>query len=284
MQLFYDHRDEKLWERRGLRTLYWLDDLGARPLSEADPGSEGFLFAAARPIEDYRRLVEPFPGILDRPEARAPLLQLDTILQALDLAAVEVPRPRSWCLDLDQEPPPDLPFPLFVRTATTSWKRGGRVSRVRTRKELLEEGSELRRAFGWDERIIAREWLDLAAAGQTARGPIPQEIRVWIIDGVPFAWSFHYLHAVPSPTGFPPSDSNLRTLCDYAGRVGRAFSSRLVAADFARLTSGGWVFIEAGPGSCSGTGHEGVYKAVASRLMGVSFALEGNETGGLFED
>ena len=44
------------------------------------------------------------------------------------------------------------------------------------------------------------------------------------------------------------------------------------------------VFIPAGAGSCAGTGHEGVYKAVASRLMEVSPAFTGNETGGLFKD
>jgi len=173
---------------------------------------------------------------------------------------------------------------VFVRTAKTSWKLGGQISRVRNRRELMDEASELRRVMGWDECILAREWLDLAVAGQTRRGPLPQEIRVWTVDGVPFAWSFHHLHVMPSPAGFPPSDNDLKTLRDYAGRIGPAFSSRLIAADFARLSSGGWVFIEAGAGSCAGTGHECVYKAVASRLMGVSFTFESNETGGLFKD
>src|SRR4051812_7882223 len=57
MKLFYDPRDDKLLERRGIPLLYWLDDLGARPLDGARPEEEGFLFAGARPIDDYRRLV-----------------------------------------------------------------------------------------------------------------------------------------------------------------------------------------------------------------------------------
>jgi len=280
MQLFYDPRDGKVFERE----FFWLDDLGARPLNEADPEEAGFLFASARPIDDYERLVKPFPSILDRPGDRAPLLRLDRTLRALEHAGVQIPQPRTWYLELDQEPPPDMPFPVFVRTAKTSWKLGGQISRVSNRRDFLDEAFELRRAVGWNECILAREWLDLAEAGQTRWGPLPQEIRVWIVDGVPFAWSFHHLHVVPSPAGFPPSNRDLGTLRDYAGQVGRAFSSRLIAADFARLTSGGWVFIEAGAGSCAGTGHEGVYKAVASRLMEVSPAFTGNETGGLFKD
>jgi hypothetical protein len=280
MQLFYDPRDGKVFERE----FFWLDDLGAKPMTEVDPQEAGFLFAGARSIDDYEQMVKPLPNILDRPEARAPLLRLDRTLQVLERAGVQIPQSRTWCLELDEEPPPDIEFPVFVRTAKTSWKLGGQISRVRNRRELMDEASELRRVMGWDECILARKWLDLAAAGQTRRGPLPQEIRVWIVDGVPFAWSFHHLHVMPSPAGFPPSDTDLRTLRDYAGRVGPAFSSRLIAADFARLSSGGWVFIEAGAGSCAGTGHEGVYKAVASRLMGVSSTFESNETGALFKD
>lgn len=48
----------------------------------------------------------------------------------------------------------------------------------------------------------------------------------------------------------------------------RAFTSRLVVADFARDVSGAWWFNEAGPGSCAGTAHEAVFKHVASRLLG----------------
>ena len=58
------------------------------------------------------------------------------------------------------------------------------------------------------------------------------------------------------------------TLRQLAGTVGSAFRSRLVVADFARGQDGRWWFIEAGPGSCAGTGHEAVFKAVARRLRG----------------
>jgi hypothetical protein len=109
---------------------------------------------------------------------------------------------------------------------------------------------------------------------------VPQEVRTWVVDGVPFAWSFHYLHAVPKPAGFPPSAGDLATLRRLAGEVGSAFRSRLVVADFARGEDGHWWFIEAGPGSCAGTGHEGVFKAVARGLRGQGTELPGDAMGG----
>jgi hypothetical protein len=111
-------------------------------------------------------------------------------------------------------------------------------------------------------------------------GPIPQEVRVWVVDGVPFAWAFHYLNVLKTPAGFPPREGDLAVLARYAARVGSAFRSRLVAADFARLAGGGWCFIEAGPGSCADTAHEAVFKAVARRLMGESPTLPCDRVGG----
>lgn len=61
MKLFFDDRDDKVCEERGDRRLYWLDDLGAEPFSQASPEDEGFLFAGGRPISDYKRLVAGFP-------------------------------------------------------------------------------------------------------------------------------------------------------------------------------------------------------------------------------
>src|SRR5207245_3490350 len=133
------------------------------------------------------------------PEERAPLLRLDTVLETLQRAEVNVPTPKTWYLPLDMPLPEDLTFPLFVRTAESSWKLGGRISRVRNRVELEEEAASLRRALGWDALILAREWLDLAVAGEGRYGPVPQEVRVWIVDGVPFAWSFHYLNVLQHP-------------------------------------------------------------------------------------
>src|SRR5215218_4752975 len=101
MQLFYDERDDASHEARGSRILYWLDDIEAKPLSEAGIGEEGFVFAGARPIDDYRRLVAKHPAVRDRPEERAPLLRLDHVLDALERAAVRVPTPRTWRLSLD---------------------------------------------------------------------------------------------------------------------------------------------------------------------------------------
>src|SRR5947209_7561503 len=98
MQLLYDLRDDRYHERLGSQILYWLDDLGAVPLHEARPDEPGFLFAGARPIDDYRALVAGLPLVRDRPEEREPLLRLDGVLRALDRAGVSVPMPRTWGL------------------------------------------------------------------------------------------------------------------------------------------------------------------------------------------
>jgi hypothetical protein len=280
MKLLYDPRDDPYHERIGSQILYWLDDLGAVPLNEAAAETEGFLFAGARPLEDYRELVGGLPLVRDRPDEREPLLRLDVVLRCLEQAGVRVPAPRTWVLPLDAPLPEALCFPLFVRTAESSWKKGGQISRVKTPEELEAEAAALRRALAWDAVILARQWLDLAPAGQGRYGPVPQEVRTWVVDGVPFAWSFHYLHVVGSPRGFPPSTEDFTELRSLAGQVGSAFRSRLVVADFARGREGGWWFIEAGPGSCAGTAHEAVFKAVARRLRGEEPTLRGEAVGG----
>jgi hypothetical protein len=280
MKLFFDARDQPISDQRGDRRLYWLDDLGGVPLEEARPADEGFLFAGARSIDDYRRLVARLPRIRDRPAEREPLLRLDAVLDALDHAGVSVPMPRTWRLELDAALPKDLVYPLFLRTPLSSWKLGGRISRVRNERELSEESEQLRRAFGWSVTILAREWLDLAPAGESAHGPVPQEIRVWIVDGTPVAWSFHHLHVVPNPKGFPPPASDLVELARLARSVAEPFHARLVVADFVRRVDGAWFFLEAGPGSCAGTAHEEVFKHVAARLLGIAHELRGNAVGG----
>src|SRR5262245_22634903 len=108
MDLYYDDRDDPAHEARGSQILYWLDDLGAKPLAEARPDDRGFLFALARPIADYARLIGKYPLIRDRPDERAPLLQLDSTLDALAAAGVKVPTPRTWRLALDATLPTDL--------------------------------------------------------------------------------------------------------------------------------------------------------------------------------
>lgn len=283
MELFYDERDDKFHDVRGSQILYWLDDLGGKPLSEARAGDEGFLFAGARPIDDYRKLVSRTNLVRDRPDERAPLMALNTVLRTLADASLQVSTPKTWQLKLDERLPLDLTFPLFVRTALSSWKLGGRISRVDSPAELESEAAQLRRAFGWDALILARTWLDLAEAGQCMHGPVAQEIRVWIVDQHPFAWSFHHLNIVRDPRGFPPGDDDLRFIAKMAGDVGRAFRSRLVAADFARQANGEWVFIEAGPGSCAGTAHEAVFKAVASRLRDENVTPFSDAVGGVLQ-
>lgn len=281
MLLFYDPRD-RVAARHGDQRLRWLFELGARPVEEARTADEGFLFAGARGLDDYRALVDRFPKLRDRPEERAPLLNLDDVLDALAAAKVRVPTPRTWRIDLDFPLPKDLTYPLFVRTDRSSWKLGGQISKVRNEAELVAEMAALRRAIQWDARILAREWVDLAPAGSGVYGKFPQEVRVWIVDGRPFAWSFHYLQGLATPAGFPPKKEDLDVLRTYASDVATAFRSRGVVADFARRRRGGWIFIEAGPISAAGTAHEGVFRAVAQRLMGERPAAVADAVGGAF--
>ena len=91
-KLFYDRRDDELFTKRGMRNLYWLDDLGAIPLDEASPDDSGFLFAGARGIEDYTRLVARFPNMRDQPHERAPLLALDSVLDRIEARLEEQER------------------------------------------------------------------------------------------------------------------------------------------------------------------------------------------------
>jgi hypothetical protein len=281
MQLLYDPRDAPYHEKLGSRIHHWLGDLGAVAVADADPEREAFLFAGARPIADYRALTARLPLLRDRPDEREPLLRLDTVLAAVARVGAAVPMPRTWTLPLDAPLPEDLTYPLFLRTVDTSWKKGGRISKVKNRRELEDESGELRRAFGWDATILAREWLDLEYAGKGHYGPVAQEVRVWIVDGAPLAWSFHYMNVVRSPAGFPPSAADRDVLRVQAGALGAAFRSCLVAADFARGQDGHWWFIEAGPGSCSGTGHQGVFKAVATKLKHGTVVLDSDNVGGL---
>jgi hypothetical protein len=125
LELFYDQRDARYHEARGSEILYWLDDLGAKPLSEARPGDHGFLFTGARPIADYSKLVAALPNVRDRADERVPLLELDSVLAALEAGFIRVPTPKTWLLPLGAPLPPDLTFPLFVRTAISSWMLGG---------------------------------------------------------------------------------------------------------------------------------------------------------------
>jgi hypothetical protein len=283
MELFYDERDNEAHKACASQIIYWLHDLGAKPLREAKASDHGFVFAGARSIEDYSQLLSRHLLLRDRPQERAPLLRLDWVLDTLATKGADIPTPKTWLLPLDTALPEDLTYPLFIRTAHSSLKLGGRISRVRNRSELEVEAVELRRVLGWDALILARRWHEFAEAGKGIYGPVPQEVRVWVVDGRPLAWSFHYLGVLPSPKGFPPTDSDLRLLSDLAARVGSAFQSRCVAADFAREIGGQWLFIEAGPGSCAGTAHEAVFKAVASQLRGEVSAVRCDAVGGTFE-
>ncbi len=280
MKLLYDKND--LAHSRGLRDsrFMWLKELGACDIAESGCDELGFLFGYAHGPGHYIQLVGNRPNIRDRPEERQQLICLDDVLNRLMLAGVEVPTPKTWAIGIDDSPPDDLEFPLFVRTLKSSWKRGGSQSRANNLKELSDEMELLRRAFGWDIPILARKWIDVAVAGKWMFGDAPQEIRVWIVDQQPIAWSFHYLHVVPTPDGFPPRASDLAVLQDWAAKIGTPFSSRLICADFIRDKRGQWHFLEAGPGAVCGTAHENVFKLVASALSGNVQRFDGDAVGG----
>jgi hypothetical protein len=89
---------------------------------------------------------------------------------------------------------------------------------------------------------------------------------------------------IADPSGFPPSKRDLDKLRDLAGEIGKAFKSRCVVADFAKLRKGGWVFIEAGPGSAAGTAHEKVFCAVARKLSEGGGMSAKDAVGGVFEN
>lgn len=269
-KLVYDVRDDILFEQRGMRNLYWLDDLGAVPLTELDPDDEAFLFAGARSIEDYRKLTADYPGLRDSPEARQPLLELDSVLNRIGNASDRIGAPTTWTWHYDMPIPMGIRYPVFVRTAKSSWKLGGAISKANCEDEFRSESFELRRAFGFDQAILAREWLDIISVGQYAHGSVPMEIRTWIVDGKPFAWSFHHLQHIRDSELFPLSNDDIKTLISLASQI-TCFESRLVCADFVKTIDGTWRFLEAGPGSCAGTAHEFVFKSVAAKLAQQEF-------------
>jgi hypothetical protein len=225
-------------------------------------------------------LVEKRPNIRDRPDERQELVRLDQVLKRLEEHGADIPTPTTWIIGIDDAVPADLEFPVFMRTPKSSWKRGGKQARANDLRQLNDEVELLRRAFGWDTPILIRKWIDVAVAGRWMFGDAPQEIRVWIVDQVPVAWSFHYLHVVPAPAGFPPSIQDLALVADLASKIGGAFTSRLIAADFIRDRRGTWHFLEAGPGAASGTAHEAVFKSVAEKLRGDRTELFPDTVGG----
>ena len=282
MRLIYDANDlSNAWKMKDDR-FKWLCELGAVELGEVQPEDQGFLFSYEHGPDHLTHQVGHLPRINDRPIERSELINLNEVLSKLEEAGIQVPTPKTWVIGVDDELPSELSFPLFLRTPKSSWKRGGDQGKVRSLKEFVDEAELLRRAFGWDTPIIARQWLDIATAGTWMFGDAPQEIRTWIIDGQPIAWSFHYLHVVTSPTDFPPSSDDLMEIQTMAKSVALPFASRLIAADFVRDIEGKWHFMEAGPGAIAGTAHEAVFKHVAMTLVGESSTLEADKVGGPF--
>jgi len=282
VKLFYDTNDLPLAEKLQDNRLDWLMELEATPVENAVPDDAGFLFGYAHGEAYLESVVGACPGISDQPGDRDELVNLDSVLATLEANGIKVPIPKTWVIEVEQELPPDVTFPLFLRTPKSSWKRGGEQGRVNNPVEFEDEASLLRRAFGWNTPIIAREWLEIATAGKWMFGDAPQEVRTWIINGAPFAWSFHYLHAVQDPVGFPPSQSELRLLKDWAAQVALPFRTRLIAVDFVRDINDQWHFMEAGPGAAAGTGHKTVFQLVANQIIGQPVATFSNDVGGTF--
>lgn len=280
MKLFYDPNDLPHAVPLKDERFRWLQELGAEEIDESRPDEAGYLFAYQHADDRYARLVAARPNVADRPEARDELFRLDDVLRRLAERRIELPTPRTWRIDVDDPLPADLEYPLFVRTPKSSWKRGGTQGRAKNERELVDEMELLRRAFGWNTPILARKWIDVAVAGKYMYGDAPQEIRVWIVDRVPAAWSFHYLHVVRDPRGFPPSADELHAITEMAAKIGAAFDARLIAADFIRDRKGKWWFLEAGPGSAAGTAHEAVFKFVAERLRATARNLVADAVGG----
>ncbi len=188
----------------------------------------------------------------------------------MDAERIDVRSPKTWIWEFENSIPDSIQYPVFVRAAKSSWKLGGKISKVANDQELKSEAFELRRAFGFNQPILAREWLAIVPAGESAYGPVPMEIRTWIVDSVPFAWSFHHLHLIKNSSLFPLSCDDRSKLLELASKI-NCFESRLVCADFVKTTEGDWRFLEAGAGSCAGTAHEFVFKSVASRIAGRVF-------------
>jgi len=281
MKVLYDKNDLPYANTLPDGRFEWLIGLGATELSELGVDEAGFLFGYDHGDEHYRKLVAKRPNLLDRPDDRQELLRLDVVLQRLDERGIQIRTPKTWVIEIDDRPPPDLEFPVFVRTAKSSWKRGGTQSRANNLRQLNDEMELLRRRFGWDTPILVRKWIDVAVAGKWMFGDAPQEIRVWIVDQAPVAWSFHYLQVVQSPLGFPPARDDLLLLAGLAADIATAFKSRLIVADFIRDRRGNWYFLEAGPGAVAGTAHEPVFKYVVERVRGNPSSLIPDVVGGL---
>jgi hypothetical protein len=280
LKLLYDKNDLPDSTRLRDARFTWLNDLGVEEMSGLPLDVAGFLFGYENGATRYEQLVGDRPNVRDRPDERQELIFLPRILNRIEQGGIDIPMPRTWVIGVDESPADDLEFPLFVRTPKSSWKRGGTQARVRNLKELEDEMALLRRTFGWDTPILARKWIDVAAAGKWIFGNAPQEIRVWIVDHRPAAWSFHYLHVVPAPEGFPPRPSDLSMISGWAAQIGSVFKSRLICADFIRDRKGHWHFLEAGPGAVCGTAHESVFKFVAKSLRGDAAVVEGDAVGG----
>ena len=154
MKLLYDKNNLPDARQAARHSLRLVALSGVVDLSEASPAEPAFLFAYERGDEHYRRLVEHRSFVLDRPEERYELIRLDDILRRLAEREIDLPQPRTWIIDVDDAPPADLEFPLFVRTPKSSWKRGGGQARVNNLRQLSDEAELLRRAFGWDTPIL----------------------------------------------------------------------------------------------------------------------------------
>jgi hypothetical protein len=280
MQLFFHEADLPTASKLGDRRIQWLQEIGAAELTSVNRNEPGFLFGYDRGESHFCDLIGDRPFVQDRPESLGELLLFDRVLGRLQRESITICSPQTWVAKVDEPLPDDLAYPVFVRTAQSSWKRGGNQSRANNETELVEEMELLRRTFGWDATTLIRKWLDIAVAGKWKYGDVPREIRVWIVDSKPVAWSFHYLGVVAEPMGFPPNLPDRQMIRREATKIASPFSARLMVVDFVQTKHEGWYFLEAGPGAVAGTAHEGVFKFVAKSLRGDTAICPSDAVGG----
>ena len=155
MQLFFDPDDlphaKKLRDER----FAWLRELGATPLDQAKPDDEGFFFGYQHGNDHLRRTSARFPNMRDRPEEREELIRLDHVLERLDAHGIEVPTPRTWILRIDDQPPRDLEFPLFVRTPSVVLEAWRATSEGKESQTASRRGGTLEAGF-WVGRTYPR--------------------------------------------------------------------------------------------------------------------------------
>lgn len=242
MKLFFDERDD---HGRGAERISWLEDVGARPLIEADDHERGFIFSLTPELDAYRRAIAGRPDLDDQAGERAPIDRFDRLLETLKSRGLQPPSPRLW----RPEDGPKLPFPLELRPRAGLRERPARAVA--------------------DAAALDRALAELGEEGLLA-APLPRRpgrLRLWVADGRPCVWSRE------QDGEGPVEAAALAALARASASYAAPFGSRLIAFDFARQGAG-WILEDAGPGSRALTRSEVAFKAAAEALLGRHRAFE----------